>query len=74
VQKEAFFTESSLLVYEVICFVSATCRVSCFVHFRLQAVTFPGIFFRGVQQIQVRTEGREIGGLAPVAPLVRGSA
>jgi len=37
-------------------------------------VAYPGILFGGgVQQIQLRTEGRENGDLGAVAPLVRGS-
>jgi hypothetical protein len=37
-------------------------------------VAYPGIFFRGVgiQQIQLRTEGRENGDLLAVAPLSGG--
>jgi hypothetical protein len=31
-------------------------------------VAYPGIFFRGVQQIQLRAEGRENGDLGAVAP------
>jgi hypothetical protein len=31
-------------------------------------VAYPGIFFGGVQQIQLRTEGRENGDLGAVAP------
>ena len=38
----------------------------------MDAVAYPGIFFRGVQQIQLRTEDRENGDLGAV-PLVRGS-
>jgi hypothetical protein len=47
-------------------------------------VAYPGTFFgegglrqdflRGVQQIQLRTEGRENGDLGGGSPLVRGSA
>jgi hypothetical protein len=40
-------------------------------HFSLQQLAYPGIFFRGVQQIQLRTEDRENGDLGAV---VRGSA
>jgi len=36
-------------------------------------VAFPGILFRGVQQIQVSIEDRENGDLGAAAPLVRGS-
>ena len=32
------------------------------------AVAYPGIFFGGVQQIQLRTEDRENGDLGAVAP------
>jgi hypothetical protein len=31
-------------------------------------VAYPGIFFRGVQQIQLRTEDRENGDLGAAAP------
>jgi hypothetical protein len=34
----------------------------------LRAVAYPGIFFGGVQQIQLRTEDRENGDLGVVAP------
>ena len=34
----------------------------------VRAVAYPGIFFRGVQQIQLRTEDRENGDLGVVAP------
>ena len=34
----------------------------------LYAVAYPGIFFGGVQQIQLRTEDRENGDLGAVAP------
>jgi hypothetical protein len=34
----------------------------------LRAVAYPGIFFGGVQQIQLRTEIRENGDLRAVAP------
>jgi len=34
----------------------------------LTAVAYPGIFFGGVQQIQLRTEDREDGDLGAVAP------
>jgi hypothetical protein len=43
----------------------------------LKPVAYPGIFFGvwvGVQQIQLRTEGKENGDLGAVAPLFRGSA
>ena len=33
------------------------------------SVAYPGIFFGGVQQIQLRTEDREDGDLGAVAPL-----
>ena len=36
------------------------------------SVAYPGILFRGVQQIQLRTEDRENGDLGALAPLVRG--
>jgi hypothetical protein len=39
-------------------------QVLCLVH----AVPYPGIFLGGVQQIQLRTEGRENGDLGAVAP------
>jgi hypothetical protein len=35
---------------------------------RPSAVEYPGIFFGGVQQIQLRTEGREKEDLVAVAP------
>jgi hypothetical protein len=35
---------------------------------QLCAVAYPGIFFEGVQQIEFRIEGREIGDLGAVAP------
>jgi hypothetical protein len=35
---------------------------------KLLSVAYPGILFRGVQQIQLRTEGRENGDLGAVAP------
>jgi hypothetical protein len=37
---------------------------------RFASVAYPGFFFRGgdVQQIQLRTEGRENGNLGAVAP------
>jgi hypothetical protein len=38
------------------------------IFFRAEGVT-PGIFFEGVQQIQLRIEGRENGDLGAVAPL-----
>jgi len=34
----------------------------------VNAVVYPGILFRGVQQIQLRTEDREKGDLGAVAP------
>jgi len=34
----------------------------------LEPVAYPGIFFGGVQQIQLRTEGRQNGDLGAVAP------
>jgi len=34
----------------------------------IEAVAYPGIFFGGVQQIQLRTEDREDGDLGAVAP------
>jgi hypothetical protein len=34
----------------------------------LWAVAYPGILFRGIQQIQLRTEDRENGDLEAVAP------
>ena len=37
------------------------------------AVAYPGIFFEGVQQIQLRRYDRENGDLGAVATLVRGS-
>jgi len=37
------------------------------------SVAYPGIFFGGVQQIQLRTEDREDGDLGGGSPLVRGS-
>ena len=39
----------------------------------LGSVAYPGIFFGGVQQIQLRTEDRENGDLGDGSPLVRGS-
>jgi len=50
--------------------VSATQPTTCFV-----LMAYPGILFGGggVQQIHLRTEGRENGDLGAVAPLVRGS-
>ena len=40
----------------------------------MEAVAYPGNLFLGeVQQIQLRIEDRENGGLGAVAPLVRGS-
>jgi len=36
-------------------------------------VAYPGFFFGGVQQIQLRTEDREDGDLGVVVPIVRGS-
>jgi hypothetical protein len=37
--------------------------------YNIAAVAYPGILFRGgVQQIQLRTEGRENGDLGAVAP------
>ena len=48
-----------------------------FVSNNFMAVAYPGIFFGGgggkVQQIQLRTEGRENGDLGGGSPLVRGS-
>jgi hypothetical protein len=47
------------------------------VHIFWDTVVYPGNFFRGgwgVQQIQLRTEGRHNGDLGAVNPLVRGSA
>jgi hypothetical protein len=41
---------------------------------QLTAVAYPGMFFRGVQQIRLRTEGRENGDLGAGSPLVRGTA
>ena len=37
------------------------------------SVAYPGILFRGGQQIQLRTEDRENGDLGGGSPLVRGS-
>ena len=34
----------------------------------LSSVAYPGIFFRGVQQIRLRTEDRENGDLGMIAP------
>jgi len=42
-------------------------------YFLSYTVAYPGIFFGGVQQIQLRTEDRENGDLGAVSPLVRGS-
>ena len=39
----------------------------------LELVAYPGNFFRGVQQIQLRTEDRENGDPGEGSPLVRGS-
>ena len=36
-------------------------------------VAYPGILFRGVQQIQLRTEDREKGDLGGGSPIARGS-
>jgi hypothetical protein len=38
-----------------------------------ETVAYPGIFFGGVQQIQLRTEDRENGVSGGGSPLVRGS-
>jgi len=39
-----------------------------YTNYRNVSVAYPGIFFRGVQQIQLRTEDRQDGNLGAVAP------
>ena len=66
-----FCPEPIIPVY-VVHFIYLNFILTRFAHLRL-AVGYPGFFFGGVQQIQLRTEDRDDGDLGAVAPLVGGS-